>query len=87
MAEFDNLGLKSLVFSMAFFFVRGGRISIPSFAISVFDTLRARILMGIWAEKKPRCARLGTSRKTEQKFLKTVLTKSKMDVIIVPPGK
>ena len=59
----------------------------PSCAISVFDTLRARILMGYLGRKKPRCARLGTSRKTEQKFSKTLLTKSKMNVIIVPPGK
>lgn len=59
----------------------------PSFALGVFDTLRARILMGDLVRKKPRCARLGTSRKTEQIFLKTVLTKSKMGVIIVPPGK
>ena len=59
----------------------------PSFAISVFVTLRAQISMGDLSRKKPRCARLGTSRETEQKFSKTVLTKSKMNVIIVPPGK
>ena len=75
MAEFDNLGLKSLVFSMAFFlrarrshkytklcYQRISHAENPNFNVG-------------FEQKKPRCARLGTSRKNGAKIFKNGIDK------------